>query len=221
MPRGGSSYALSVGALMRDNNFNQRDNVKVYFMLRRDRMEIFMKFTKRTIMILSMAVIFTLALAGCGGTRSGTESSDSDSSVSGELTERYPDYINSFIEDMGAFMDGDLDKILTGISGLGADNFAEWDELYQSGYESLSHWFSEINTAEMLCPEESKEAHEALIQTVGTIYKIMEGLETRVQAAENGDYSQLLEKESEYNDAAEIAHEMWNRAVEDVQNTLK
>lgn len=181
-----------------------------------------MKFTKKIMMIIGVSAMIALTLTSCGGgeTQSST-TTQSDSSVSGELTGRYPDYINSFVEDMGAFMDEDLDEILTGISGLNADNFAEWDEVYQSGYESLGHWFSEISTAEMLCPEASKEAHEALIQTVGTIYKIMEGLETRVQAAESGDFSQLQEKATEYSDAASIAHEMWSRAVEDVQNTLE
>ena len=74
----------------------------------------------------------------------------------------------------------------------------------------------ELSAAEMLCPEDKAEAHKDLEAVVATIQKIFEGLEPKVQAAEGGDLSQLTDMAEQYNQASDIAHEMWNRASAEV-----
>lgn len=69
----------------------------------------------------------------------------------------------------------------------------------------------------MLCGEDQKKAHDELTKTVGTIYKIFEGLKSRVEAADNGDFSQLTSMAEEYKEADKIAHTIWEHAVDAVK----
>ena len=176
-------------------------------------------------MIVFGAVVIMLAsvLSSCGnGDTSSKKSVDSSgtsqNSSSGTLVgDKYINYINSFTDEVGAFVNGDMDKVLNGVGSLSQDNYAEWKALYEKGLDSTEHWYSEVGAAAMLCGEDQKEAHDELTKTVGTIYKIFEGLKSRVEAADNGDFSQLTSMAKEYKEADKIAHTIWEHAVDAVK----
>ncbi|HIV85701.1 MAG TPA: hypothetical protein H9900_02690 [Candidatus Monoglobus merdigallinarum] len=185
-----------------------------------------MKFKIKTIALLAAAASAAAALSGCGG-GGNAEPSPAAQAQTGlsqeaqsELTGRYSTYIESFISDVGAFVDGDLSDILQQAGEVDSGSLEEWKTKYQDGYESVQHWYNEVSTAEMLCAEENLEAHRSIVETVAAIYRILEGLEPRVQAAESGDFSRLSEKSGEYKQADTIIKDMWQQSVENVRSTL-
>ena len=116
-------------------------------------------------MIVFGAVVIMLAsvLSSCGnGDTSSKKSVDSSgssqNSSSGSLVgDKYINYINSFTDEVGAFVNGDMDKVLNGVGSLSQDNYAEWKALYEKGLDSTEHWYSEVGAAAMLCGEDQKE----------------------------------------------------------------
>ena len=177
-----------------------------------------MKYTK-LIAIAAAAALMCTALSACGKdkTPEPVSTAQENSSALNAITERYPTYIESFSDEFGGFVNGDMDTILTGLGTLNSDNFDEWNTVYQNGLERCQHWHNEVGAAEMLCPEDKKEAHTALVTTVGTIYMILDGLGERVESAQSGDFSELNAMAEQYVQADEIAHEMWDKAIADVQ----
>lgn len=177
------------------------------------------KIGKKLIGAAAVAAVITAALTGCSG---GSEQSASPtpSSAAGALSgisgieEGYDNYINSFVTEMGEFVNGEMDEVLLSVGDINADNYPDWKAKYQDALERTERWYSEINTAQMLVSEDRSEAHTEMIQTVGVIYKIFEGFSDRVAAADGGDYSQLTDMASEYSEASEIAHTLWDHAVE-------
>ena len=175
-----------------------------------------MKFKIKTIALLAAAASAAAALSGCGG-GGNAEPSPAAQAQTGlsqeaqsELTGRYSTYI----------VDGDLSDILQQAGEVDSGSLEEWKTKYQDGYESVQHWYNEVSTAEMLCAEENLEAHRSIVETVAAIYRILEGLEPRVQAAESGDFSRLSEKSGEYKQADTIIKDMWQQSVENVRSTL-
>ncbi len=159
------------------------------------------------------AAVVCISLTACGGDEKAAVNTSApvSNSVSSELTSKYSNYAESFTDEFGEFVDGDMDVVLKGIGNLNPDNFAEWKEMYDKYNERCGHWFNELSAAEMLCPDDKKEAHKDLETTVATIQKIFEGMEPRVEAAVNGDFSQLTDMADEYDQASHIAHEMWDK----------
>lgn len=181
----------------------------------------FGKNIKKAVVFGAAVIMLTSVLSGCGNggtsnnaSSAGTSQNSSSSSLVGD---KYMNYINSFTDEVGAFVSGDMDKVLNGVGSLSQDNYAEWKALYEKGLDSTEHWYSEVGAAAMLCGEDQKEAHDELTKTVGTIYKIFEGLKSRVEAADNGDFSQLTSMAEEYKEADEIAHTIWDHAVDAVK----
>lgn len=184
-----------------------------------------MKF-KKLIALAASAALICLSLTACGGSGDGaqktaeqskaTQAPAQNNSLPNELTSKYSNYAESFTKEFGEFVNGDMDTVLKGVGDLNADNFAQWKETYDKYNERCGHWFNELSAAEMLCPEDKAEAHKDLEAVVATIQKIFEGLEPRVQAAESGDLSQLTGMAEQYNQASDIAHEMWDRASAEV-----
>lgn len=181
----------------------------------------FGKNIKKMVAIGAAVIMLTSVLGGCGNndtSNNKTAAGSSQNSNTGSLVgDKYINYINSFTDEVGAFVNGDMDKVLNGVGSLSQDNYAEWKALYEKGLDSTEHWYSEVGAAAMLCGEDQKEAHDELTKTVGTIYKIFEGLKSRVEAADNGDFSQLTSMADEYKEADEIAHTIWEHAVEAVK----
>ncbi len=184
-----------------------------------------MKF-KKLIALAATAVVICLSLTACGGSGDGaqktaeqskaTQAPAQNNSLPNELTSKYSNYAESFTNEFGEFVNGDMDTVLKGVGDLNADNFAQWKETYDKYNERCEHWFNELSAAEMLCPEDKAEAHKDLEAVVATIQKIFEGLEPKVQAAEGGDLSQLTGMAEQYEQASDIAHEMWDRASAEV-----
>ncbi len=174
------------------------------------------------IIALMSAAVICVSLTGCGGQQAADQAgvtqapAQEENSALTALTDKYPTYAASFVSEMGEFVDGDMDTILNGIGTLDDSNFAEWNETYQKGYERCEHWFNELSASEMLCPEDKKQAHADLTATVGTIYKIMDGLKERVDAAQVSGFDELNAMGPDYADADRIAHEMWDRASAEV-----
>lgn len=174
------------------------------------------------IIALMSAAVLCVSLAGCGGQRTADTAgvtqapTQAENSAMTALTDKYPTYAASFVSEMGEFVDGDMDTILNGVGTLNDSNFAQWNEIYQKGYERCEHWYNELSASEMLCPEDKKQAHADLTTTVGTIYKIMDGLNERVAAAQADGFDELNSMASDYADADRIAHEMWDRASAEV-----
>lgn len=195
------------------------DIIKRYYGF--EELEILFRFKigKNLIGAAAAAAVLTTALTGCSG-GSEQQASPSPSSAAGELSgisgmeEGYDNYINSFVSEMGEFMDGELDEVLLTVGDINADNYADWKAKYQDALERTERWYSEINTAQMLVSEDRSEAHTEMIQTVGVIYKIFEGFADRVTAADGGDFSQLNDMADEYSEASNIAHTLWDHAVE-------
>ncbi len=181
--------------------------------------------SKKMIVLAAFAAA-ALSLTACGGSGESVQktseqpkaaqASAQGNSLPNELTSKYSNYAESFTKEFGEFVNGDMDTVLRGVGGLNADNFAQWKETYDKYNERCGHWFNELSAAEMLCPEDKAEAHKDLEAVVATIQKIFEGLEPRVQAAEGGDLSQLTGMAAQYEQASDIAHEMWNKASAEV-----
>ncbi len=188
-----------------------------------------MKYSKILAAALA-AALMCAALTACGGGSGGSDQTSAaaptpdggsaaetqSGSASNLLTDKYPNYAKSYTDEFGAFVNGDMDKIFNGVADLNADNFTEWKALYDQYYDRCEHWYNELGGAEMLVPEDKAQAHKDLTVAVGTIYKILEGMEPRVTAAEGGDFSQLTSLASEYAEADQIAHDMWDRASAEV-----
>lgn len=184
----------------------------------------FGKNIKKVLMIGVTALSLSLVLGGCGNNAETSNDASSavssavpeqgDNAVANELMSKYGTYIESYKNDFSEFINDDFDKILNGIGSINDGNYAQWKAVYEKGLDNTSHWYSEIGAAEMICPPDKTEAHEDLVKTVGTIYKILEGLESRVEAADSGDYAELNDMADEYKQANDIAKQMWDYACE-------
>lgn len=160
-------------------------------------------------------------LASCGKEDTSVNETKTTQSATQAIGDQYPEqyanYIESFTAEVEPFVKNELPEILGAVSELNSSNYAQWKDKYTAALEKTEHWYNEVGSAEMFCPSDKKEQHQALVTTVATFYKIIEGLESRTEAADNGDFSQLTSKGEEYKQASEIADEMWTRAVADLK----
>lgn len=172
-----------------------------------------MKYVKRLAAVSAAAVLAVSALSACGSSEQAATSEPV--ATDNVLTAKYGDYVKSYTSEVTDFIDGDMDSILNGVADINDANYGEWKSLYEKGYENAKRWYNELSAAQMLCGEDDMEFHQELTQTVGTLYKIMEGFEDRVAAADNGDFSELHSKAAEYKDADTIIHSMWEKVLVD------
>lgn len=184
----------------------------------------FRKNIKTTAVAAALLVLASGTLVSCGKAdktaAQSTAAQSASQSIGDQYPEQYKNYIDSFTSEVDSFVKDELPEILQEVAGLNASNYAEWKAKYTAALEKTEHWYNEVGSAEMFCPSGYTEKHQALVTTVATFYKILEGLQTRTEAADNGDFSQLTSKGAEYAQAAQIANEMWTRAVSDIQSDL-
>ncbi len=169
--------------------------------------------------ISAVLIMASAALTSCSSTnKSASQISKTEAQTIGDqYPEQYGNYIESFSSEVEPFVKEELPEILSSISALNSSNYAEWKGKYTAALEKTLHWYNEVGSAEMFCPSDKKEAHQSLVTTVATIYKIFEGLQPRTEAADNGDFSQLTSKGTEYAKAVNIANDMWTRAINDLK----
>lgn len=161
---------------------------------------------------ISMA---STALVSCGSVDKDTSDSASSTPFNlgdGHETE-YTNYVTSFTAEVGTFVENDLKEILSGVAGLNSSNYSSWKEKYSSALEKTEHWYNECSSAEMFCPGDKQDEHQALVMTVATINKVLSGMSDAVECADNGDFSIFLSKGADYADASDIVTQMWDRAV--------
>lgn len=169
----------------------------------------------------ALIILASGTLASCGRKDTSASQTNSTQSATQAIGDKYPEqysnYIESFTAEVEPFVKTELPELLGAVSGLNSSNYDEWKTKYIDALEKTEHWYNEVGSAEMFCPSDKTEQHQALVTTVATFYKIIEGLESRTEAADNGDFSQLTSKGEEYSQAAEIADTMWTRAVADLK----
>lgn len=177
------------------------------------------KMKKRTVAMISAVMIAALSISGCGSGTNAPQPTEApyENPLGDAYPENYENYIDSFTGEFGQFVDGDMEYILRGVGSLNESNYDEWKLKYTDALDRTTHWYSEVDAASMFCPSEKIGAHEKLISTVGTIYKIMDGLKPRVEVADNGDLSQLTSMGDNYIKAIDIANDMWDQTLAEVK----
>lgn len=179
------------------------------------------KSIKRLIAAAAAVTLAAAVLTGCGDKQPvSTPANSASNSFGDQNPQQYKNYVESFSSEVTPFVEGELPKLLNAVATLDASNYSEWKAEYSDDLEKCEHWYSEVSSAEMFCPSTASEQHKALVTTVATIYKIIEGMQTRVEAADGGDFSQLVSKGAEYAQAAVIAEDMWTRALDDVNKAI-
>lgn len=176
---------------------------------------------KRIISLTAAAVLAVTVCSGCGKSEKTNTSQSAANSLGNQYPEQYKNYIDSFSSEVTPFVENELPKLLNAVGTLNASNYSEWKTNFEADHEKCEHWYNEVSSAEMFCPSELTEQHKALVTTVATFYKILDGMNPRIEAADGGDFSQLTSKSAEYAQAAEISKDMWSRAIDDVNAGLK
>lgn len=174
-------------------------------------------FCGKNIKYLALGTAAIIAASGilvsCGSGTSSSAAKTSSQTMGDQYPDQYKNYIKSFTAEVDPFVKEDLAEILKSVSGLNSSNYSDWKSKYSSALEKTEHWYNEVSSAEMFCPSDKTEQHQALVMTSATIYKILEGMNTGVAAADSGDFSQLISKGAEYAQAAQIASDMWKHAI--------
>lgn len=174
----------------------------------------------KTIAMISAVMITSLSICGCGSNMASntpTATAVPENALGDAYPGNYQNYVSSFTEEFGQFVDGDMTYILKNIGTLNSSNYLEWKEKYTNALERTEHWYNEVDTAIMFCPTEKTESHNKMTSTAATIYKVMQGLESRVAAADAGDFSELTSMGEDYIKANGIVHDMWNETLEEVK----
>lgn len=178
-------------------------------------------FCKKNIKYLAIGTAAIIAASGilisCGSKTSSSADKSASQTIGDQYPSQYKNYIESFTAEVEPFVKEDLAEILKSVSGLNSSNYQEWKTKYSSALEKTEHWYNEVGSAEMFCPNDKAEQHQALVMTSATIYKILEGMNAGVAAADSGDFSQLTSKSAEYAQAAQIASDMWDHAINDLK----
>lgn len=179
---------------------------------------------KRIASAAAAAMLAASVLCGCGGSDSGKASAGTGTaanSLGDSHPEQYKNYIDSFSSEVTPFIETELPKLLNAVSTLNASAYADWKAEFEEDFDKCEHWYNELSSAEMFCPSEITEQHKAMVTTVATFYKILDGMKPKIEAADSGDFSQLTSMGAEYAQAAEISKNMWDRALSDVNAAIK
>lgn len=179
---------------------------------------------KRITAIAAAAMLAASVLCGCGGSNNGKTSATAGTaanSIGDSHPDQYKNYIASFSSEVTPFIETELPKLLNAVASLNPSNYASWKAEFEEDFDKCEHWYNELSSAEMFCPSEITEQHRAMVTTVATFYKILDGMKPRIEAADSGDFSQLTSMSAEYAQAAEISKNMWTRALDDVNAAIK